>query len=74
MIAGVSEAFASEETKKDYDTYVFLQHGFEVVDVQLLDWDTSDSSFQYVSAPNPILLPGQPITKIVSVLAKRRGR
>lgn len=73
MIAEVPEAFAKQETKADYDTYVFLPNNFEVVDVQILDWDMACSSFNYGSAHNPNLLPGQPVAKLVSVLAKRKG-
>ncbi|OEZ92214.1 methyltransferase domain protein [Janthinobacterium sp. HH107] len=73
MIAGASADFVSQETKDDYDKYVFLPNGFEVIDVQVLDWDTSDSSFQYGAAPNPNILPGKSIPKILSILAKRKG-
>jgi hypothetical protein len=73
MIAEVPEAFAKQETKADYDTHVFLPNNFEVVDVQILDWDMACSSFNYGSAHNPNLLPGQPVAKLVSVLAKRKG-
>lgn len=72
MITGASAEFVAQETKKDYDKYVFLQNGFEVIDVQVLDWDTSDSSFQYGAAPNPNILPGKSIPKILSILAKRK--
>ena len=73
MVASVSEAFAKQEHKADYDEYVFLPNGFEVVDVQILDWDTAGSSFQYGSAPNPNRLPGQVVWKLTSVLAKRKA-
>lgn len=73
MITDVSEAFAKQETKADYDTHVFLPNGFEVVDVQILDWDIAGSSFSYGFSDNPNLLPGQPAAKLVSVLAKRKG-
>jgi hypothetical protein len=72
MIDGVPEDFANQETKTDYDTHVFLPNGFEVVDVQMLDWDTSGSGFEYGAASNPNLLQGQSIARIVSVLAKRK--
>lgn len=73
MIIGAPESLAKEETKADYDTHVFLPNGFEVVDVQILDWDTVGSSFNYGSAHNPNLLPGQAVAKLVSVLAKRKN-
>lgn len=73
VIAGVTEAFANQETKADYDKYVFLPNGFEVVDVQMLDWDAAGSSFSYGAAPNPNLLLGQSIPKVVSVLARRKS-
>lgn len=73
MIAGISDALARQETKADYDTHVFLPRGFEVVDVQILDWDMAGSSFKYVKADNPNLLPGQSMPKLVSVLARRQA-
>lgn len=74
MIAGVSEAFANQENKADYDEYVFLPNGFEVVDAQILDWDTSGSSFKYGAAVNPNVLQGNAIMKIVSILGKRKHK
>jgi SAM-dependent methyltransferase len=73
MVAGVSDAEAYEEMKEDYDTHVFLPNGFEVVDVQLLDWDRAGSTFEYKPAPNTNRLSGQVETKIVSILAKRKS-
>lgn len=72
VIVGVSEAEVSQAVKDDYDTHVFLPNGFEVVDVQTVDWDRSGSNFQYGIAPNPNLMQGDSVLKMVSVLAKRK--
>lgn len=72
MIVGFSEAAAKKEEKENYDEYVFLPKGFEVVDVHILDWDNADSSFSYGQAPNPRLMPGATVPKVTSVLARRK--
>ena len=72
VIADMTEAFVKQTTKADYDNHVFLPNGFEVVDVQILDWDTVGSGFSYGAAKNPNLLPGQLVAKLISVLAKRK--
>lgn len=73
VVEGSSADFIFEETKKDYDTYVFSRHGFEVVDVQVFEWNREGSSFMYINAPNPNLMPGRSSYCITSILAKRIG-
>ncbi|RJP65767.1 MAG: class I SAM-dependent methyltransferase [Comamonadaceae bacterium] len=73
MVAGAPEDFVKHELKDDYDTHVFAPNGFEVVDVQIFDWDTAGSSFKYVAAPNSDRLPSQSVAKLTSVLAKRKA-
>lgn len=73
IIESASASFIFEETKQDYDTYVFSQHGFEVVDVQVLNWDRNGSNFMYVNAPNLNLMAGQAVQSVISILAKRIG-
>ena len=73
---GFSNADASEEelflsTKQDYDTHVFKKIGFEVVDVKSINWDMTDSEFQYSAAHNPNFKAGKIIPTVTSILAKR---
>lgn len=72
VVAGVSEDFARSEEKDNYDEYVFLPKGFEVVDVQFLDWKNNDSTFSYIQAKNSRLMPGATVPKITSLLARRK--
>ena len=73
MITLVSEILAKEAIKADYDTHVFHPKGFEIVDVQILDWNLIGSSFHYGAVHNPNLLQGQLVPKLVSLLAKRKS-
>lgn len=72
-VLGIPEEEAKQAHEEDYNQYVFHPNGFEVVDVQFLDWERQGSSFQYRNAPNPNLAPGQTIPLIQSLLAKRRA-
>lgn len=73
---GRIEGIPLEEAKRahadDYSEYVFHPHGFEVVDVQLFDWDRDASRFNYQDALNPNLAPGQKVSVVMSLLAKRK--
>lgn len=73
MAANAPEDSAKHDTKADYDEHVFAPNGFEVVDVQIFDWDKAGSSFGYVDVHNPNLQPGQSVAKLISVLAKRKA-
>jgi len=72
MVAGVSEDFARRDEKENYDEYVFLPKGFEVVDVQFLDWNNNDSTFSYIQAQNARLIAGATVPKVTSLLARRK--
>jgi len=72
-VLGIPEEEAKQAHKEDYNEYVFHPNGFEVVDVQFLDWGRQGSSFHYGEAPNPNLVPGQKTSLIISLLAKRRA-
>ncbi len=50
--SSVSQADIFNGQKKDYDTYVFNNVGFEVYDVTVLDWNTKESKFRYSLTPN----------------------
>lgn len=68
-----SDDFIFGETKKDYDTHVFSEYGFEVVDVKTFRWNRDGSSFMYVNAPNPNFQANSAIPCITSILARRIG-
>lgn len=72
--SNVTEAEACEGSKDDYDTYVFMPNGFEVVDVQILDWNTFGSTFAYIMAQNPAIEGYAQAPKFVSILARRKQR
>jgi SAM-dependent methyltransferase len=57
--------------KQDYDTYVFKNVGFEVVNVEVIDWNTTNSDFRYSSVPNPNVANKNLIPTIISITAKR---
>lgn len=71
LAARFSEAEIFEETKKDYDTYVFGKIGFEVVEVININWPREGSEFGYGQAHNPNFAGGEVIPTITSILAKR---
>lgn len=72
-IQGIPEEEVRQAHQADYNQHVFHPNGFEVVDVQLLDWNRQGSSFHYGDPPNPNLAPGQKIPLIMSLLARRRA-
>lgn len=67
--ASKQEIYAAQ--KEDYDTYVFKNVGFEVVNGEVMDWDTINSSFTYSSAPNPNISEENLMPTILSITAKR---
>ncbi|GEM_PF-1203317 len=70
-VVGFTEAQCFNETKKDYDSYVFRSIGFEVVEVKNIDWPREGSEFIYGQAHNPNLAKGETVPTITSILAKR---
>lgn len=68
---GFSEAEVFKSTKEDYDMYVFGEVGFEVVEVNNINWPREGSDFQYGQAHNPNFAGGQVIPTISSIMAKR---
>ncbi|EHZ7431587.1 class I SAM-dependent methyltransferase [Vibrio cholerae] len=59
-------------TIAEYDENVFSSHGFEVVEVQVINWDTSKSGFMYVNSNNPNYAGGTPLPRFISILAKKK--
>ena len=74
VMATATESEIIEATDDDYSTNLFSSGEFKVVDVQIIDWDTSGSEFMYVQTHSRNLVPGQPIFKVMSILARRVGR
>ncbi|EOX4444932.1 class I SAM-dependent methyltransferase [Vibrio alginolyticus] len=74
IIEGFSDSEIFSETKKDYDTYVFGNVGFEVVEVKNYEWPRVGSEFQYGQAHNPNLAKGKAIPMITSIVAKRKSK
>lgn len=70
-IVGFTENDYIKASKEDYDTYVFKDAGFEVVEVKYLEWSRDGSEFQYGQAHNPNAAQGEAIPTITSILAKR---
>lgn len=70
-VAGFSDEVCFKETKRDYDTHVFSNVGFEVYDVKNFPWPREGSEFQYGQAHNPILAEGDIIPTITSLIARR---
>jgi hypothetical protein len=64
---------AASATADDYNTHVFLPNGFEVVSVEILDWDRNGSDFIYVNGKNPNLASGSQTPSVVSILARRKN-
>jgi SAM-dependent methyltransferase len=58
-------------TKLDYDTNVFKDIGFEVVNVEVIDWNTENSNFTYTSVKNKNVPDGEVSPSIISITAKR---
>ncbi len=70
-VVGFTEAEFFNDTKEDYDTYVFGNIGFEVFEVKNIDWPREGSEFQYAQAHNPNLAKGEAVPTIISIIAKR---
>ncbi|ELE6601482.1 class I SAM-dependent methyltransferase [Vibrio vulnificus] len=74
--AGIAPGSSDEEvidgTIADYNEYVFSSHGFEVVEVQVIAWDTSKSDFLYVNSHNPNYVGGIALPSFISILAKKK--
>lgn len=60
-----------EAAMDDYNTHVFSQNGFEVIEVKIIDWDRNGSDFLYAKANNPNLGQGRVVPKVISILARR---
>jgi hypothetical protein len=69
-ISHIPDQEVIDATIKDYNTYVFLEAGFEVAEVKLFDWPIEGSRFMYGAATNPNLAPGT-VPTIVSIVARR---
>lgn len=46
---GYSKEDIFSSQKEDYDTYVFKKVGFEVIKVEVINWNISNSSFNYTN-------------------------
>ncbi|WP_028886855.1 class I SAM-dependent methyltransferase [Teredinibacter turnerae] len=71
LAAGFTEAEIFNDTKADYDTYVFGKIGFEVVEVKTLNWPRAGSEFQYTQAHNPNFAGVGSEPAIISIVANR---
>jgi len=58
--------------KEDYDTHVFKKVGFEVVSVEVIDWNMTNSNFRYSSNENSHISKNDVIPTIISITARRR--
>ena len=71
IVTGFSDEYIFKSQKENYDTYVFNQIGFEVVDVKSFEWARENSDFLYGQAHNPILAKGERVPMVTSIIAKR---
>lgn len=72
--SSVSKKVLFDTQKQDYDTYVFGDVGFEVYDVNIIDWNREQSNFTYAYAVNPnISKNAQLIPSIISLSAKQQS-
>ncbi|MEZ8614759.1 rRNA adenine N-6-methyltransferase family protein [Vibrio splendidus] len=73
---GVSSEANKEDiikaTTDDYNTHVFVPNGFEIINIEILNWDRDGSDFMYVNASNPNFMGGNVIPRCISILAKRK--
>jgi SAM-dependent methyltransferase len=61
--------------KEEYDTFVFKDFGFEVNNVEVINWDVDNSTFLYSSvSTNPNLSKIDLIPIVISITAKRRNK
>jgi hypothetical protein len=70
-IAEATDALVKQAQKENYDEWVFHPHGFDVVDVQLFEWDRNGSSFTYIDARHASQMEGTRMPTVVSILARR---
>lgn len=68
---GISEDKIKVETAQEYNNHMLKNSGFNVTDVQVLDWNQGATLFPYVQTPNPNAPPGKPKPVIISILARR---
>ncbi|MDH6024888.1 class I SAM-dependent methyltransferase [Vibrio splendidus] len=71
VVVGFSEKEIFDSQKADYDTHVFKKIGFEVVEVNQVEWVREKSEFSYGQDHNPILAKGERVPVITSIIAKR---
>lgn len=72
--SSISKKVLFDTQKQEYDTYVFGDAGFEVYDVNVIDWNREQSSFTYTYATNPnISKDAQLIPSIISLSAKPKS-
>jgi len=71
LVAGFSEEEYSSAVKEDYDEHIFGKMGFEVSEVERIDWPREGSEFHYGSAPNRNLAEGETVPAIISIIARR---
>ena len=67
-LKNASNQIIFDTQKKDYDTYVFNNVGFEVTNVEVIDWDNSNSTFPYSSIRKE---EQETIPTILSITAKK---
>ncbi|HAV1886877.1 TPA: class I SAM-dependent methyltransferase [Enterobacter hormaechei subsp. xiangfangensis] len=73
-IAGADKNAAYNDTKANYDQFVFGPAGFEVISVETMAWALEQSDFAYGHAHNPNFANGKQVKTvpvITSILAKR---
>jgi hypothetical protein len=71
VISTATDQQVIDDTKSDYNTYVFSKTGFEVSDVKIFKWNRDGSDFMYANAANPNLMPGKSVASVVSIFARR---
>ncbi|MFZ5270601.1 class I SAM-dependent methyltransferase [Enterobacter asburiae] len=73
-IAGYDKNSLFNETKADYDKFVFNPAGFEVISVETISWPQDESTFTYGHAHNPNFAGGKQVETVplvTSIIAKR---
>lgn len=73
-ILGADKNNIFNETKADYDKFVFNPAGFEVISVETMPWAHEESTFTYGHAHNPNFADGKPVETVplvTSILARR---
>ncbi|MEZ8154497.1 class I SAM-dependent methyltransferase [Vibrio splendidus] len=72
IVPGIDEKKIIDEITSEYNESVFLSHGFEVVDVKVINWDTSKSDFLYIKSNCSNLVDEKQLPKFISILAKKK--